>query len=438
MSTRHLVDPEVAPALDVFPPFSFSPETLPAIRASMNRVREGAPVAADVYPDTDRREVLVPGAAGTPDVRVLLYAPKGSHGAAPALLWMHGGGFVIGAADNDDLTCRRIVSATGAVVASVDYRLAPETPAPGPLDDCYAVLRWLHAEAESLGVDVGRIAVGGASAGGGLAACLAILARDRGEITIGFQLLIYPMLDDRTGTSRPAHPYAGEFVWTPADNHFGWSSLLPADLGRREWKQPSGGLPQDPPHDLLDLVLGDHRRVTALHRARQDATNQSRRRDVLIRRTGLDPIGVPAGRRLDGQAGSDSRSQAATMRLANAGRVDEANRPGGEQLHYRAAHRRPPRWHQPPLDKPAIPEHRQDLCPDSANMQSAVSSQQSAVSSQQSAVSSQQSAVSVTHITSPTRPHAHASLCRSTDRRRTSRSPASHPTDRHIPNYRRP
>ncbi len=231
VSTRHLVDPEVAPALDVFPPFSFSPETLPAIRESMNRVREGAPVPADVYPDTDRREVLVPGAAGTPAVRVLLYGPKGRPGAAPALLWMHGGGFVIGSADNDDLTCRRIVSETGAIVASVDYRLAPETPAPGPLDDCYAVLSWLHADAESLGVDVGRIAIGGASAGGGLAACLAILARDRGDIAIGLQVLIYPMLDDRTGTSRPAHPYAGEFVWTAADNHFGWSSLLGTEPG---------------------------------------------------------------------------------------------------------------------------------------------------------------------------------------------------------------
>jgi triacylglycerol lipase len=94
------------------------------------------------------------------------------------------------------------------------------------VEDCYAALKWLHANAGELGVDVGRIAIGGASAGGGLAACLGLLTRDRGEVPLAFQLLIYPMLDDRTVTHDDPHPHTGEFIWTHDSNHLGWASLL--------------------------------------------------------------------------------------------------------------------------------------------------------------------------------------------------------------------
>jgi acetyl esterase/lipase len=114
---------------------------------------------------------------------------------------------------------------------SVDYRLAPETRFPGALEDCYAALVWLHAQAEQLGVDRARIAIGGESAGGGHAAALSILMRTRGEVPICFQLLDSPMLDDRTGSSRDPHPYCGEFVWTPASSRFGWHSLLGVEPG---------------------------------------------------------------------------------------------------------------------------------------------------------------------------------------------------------------
>ena len=106
----------------------------------------------------------------------------------------------------------------------VDYRLSPETAFPGPLDDCYAALKWTHDHADELGIDQARIAVQGESAGGGLAAGLALLARDRAEVPVAFQCLTYPMIDD--GTAAEPHPYTGEFVWTAESNRFGWGAFL--------------------------------------------------------------------------------------------------------------------------------------------------------------------------------------------------------------------
>jgi acetyl esterase/lipase len=127
------------------------------------------------------------------------------------------------------------------VIVAVDYRLAPETPFPGSLEDNYAALKWLHDSADSLGVDPSRIALMGASAGGGHAAMLAIAARDRGEVPIAFQLLIYPMLDDRTGSSRHVPPHMGKYIWVPDSNRFGWSSLLGVPAGSRV--VPAGAVP---------------------------------------------------------------------------------------------------------------------------------------------------------------------------------------------------
>jgi len=113
------------------------------------------------------------------------------------------------------------------VVLSVGYRLAPEHPIPAPLDDCYAGLAWMHDNAESLGVDRARIGIGGESAGGGLAAALAIRARDAGEYAVCHQHLTYPMLDNLTGSkAQPGDPLVGEFVWTRARNQYGWQSYL--------------------------------------------------------------------------------------------------------------------------------------------------------------------------------------------------------------------
>ena len=127
------------------------------------------------------------------------------------------------------------------MIVSVQYRLAPETRFPGPLEDAYAGLKWLHGNAAALGVDPGRIVVMGESAGGGLAAMLTIAARDRGEVPVAFQALIYPMLDDRTGSSRPVPPHIGQLIWTAESNRKGWQALL----GRRPGAatQPEGAVP---------------------------------------------------------------------------------------------------------------------------------------------------------------------------------------------------
>ncbi|SEJ95376.1 Acetyl esterase/lipase [Sphingobium sp. AP50] len=134
-------------------------------------------------------------------------------------------------ADRNPRLLQEIALENDCLVVAVDYRLAPEARFPAALEDIYATLCWLHDNADALGIDASRIAVGGESAGAGHVASLTIAARDRGGPRTAFQLLVYPMLDDRTGSSRPAAANAGRFIWTPASNRFGWSSLLGMPAG---------------------------------------------------------------------------------------------------------------------------------------------------------------------------------------------------------------
>ncbi len=143
---------------------------------------------------------------------------------------MHGGGYVIGSYTMDDLLFDRWCPALGVVGISVEYRLAPETPYPGPIEDCYAGLRWVHEHAGELGIDPTLVGVHGISAGGGLAAALALLARDRGGPPVAFQILISPMLDDRQVT--PSSQLDGLAVWNRESNAFGWRSYLGELYGR--------------------------------------------------------------------------------------------------------------------------------------------------------------------------------------------------------------
>lgn len=164
------------------------------------------------------------------EVAVRVHRPSSGAGPHPGLVWIHGGGMVIGTAAQDDRLCRAFVEATGCVVAAVNYRLAPEHPFPTPLEDCYAALAWLAADP---GVDPDRIAIGGASAGGGLAAGLALLARERGEVQPAFQLLVYPMLDDRTAL-RTDIDEKHLRLWNNRSNAFGWTAYTGLPVGAPE------------------------------------------------------------------------------------------------------------------------------------------------------------------------------------------------------------
>lgn len=222
MSSRHLVDPELLGVLEAFPKAEFSNATLAALRAVQ------LPFAVDevAIRRVSLTERSIPGPAGCPDVGVLIFAPHEFHAPTPCIVHMHGGGYVVGSAASVAPTLYTLSAALECVIVSVNYRLAPETRFPGNIEDCYAALAWVFAHASELRVDPGRIGVKGESAGGGLAAALALLARDRGRFRIAFQHLDAPMLDDRTCLNKDPNPFAGEFIWTPQHNAFGWSSLL--------------------------------------------------------------------------------------------------------------------------------------------------------------------------------------------------------------------
>jgi acetyl esterase/lipase len=226
MASKHLVDSELWPLLEFFPALELSRAALPGIREMIAARPVLEPTGVELMVTV--REFTAPGPANSAPVRLLCYRPNASAAAKlPAVLHIHGGGYVLGSPDMMDLSNRRLAAEVNCAVFSVDYRLAPETPHPGPVEDCYAALKWLHGNASTLQIDAHRIAVKGESAGGGLAAALALLARDRGEVFLKHQNLIYPMIDDRTGADgSDPHPFVGEYIWTPADNRFGWSSLL--------------------------------------------------------------------------------------------------------------------------------------------------------------------------------------------------------------------
>lgn len=199
--TRRL-DPELAAVIQAAPAEGiFDWDDLEGTRSLFNQ--EMARIRGDT-PDSDnviKEDCSIPGPLGEPEVPVRLYRPKEqSPGTLASLLWIPGGGYVIGNVEQDDLAMQHIVEEVGCIVVSVEYRRAPENPFPAPVEDCYAALKWMAGNALGLGLDPARLAIGGASAGGGLCAGLALLTRDRGEIGLAFQMSIYPMIDDRNDT----------------------------------------------------------------------------------------------------------------------------------------------------------------------------------------------------------------------------------------------
>ena len=217
-----LIDPDLRTRMRFVPSAPFHRRRLlPLIRALTNGgARSKLPAGVEV--DVHR--------VGPAEVRVLRPTVRTSDAA---ILWMHGGGFLIGSARLDDGRLARYVSELGVVAVSVDYRLAPEHPFPAPLDDCLAAWDWLQAAADALGVDPARIVVGGESAGGGLAACLVHRIHDREGIQPTAQVLVYPMLDDRTA-ARTELDEVNHRLWNNRANRAGWTAYLGHEPGVSE------------------------------------------------------------------------------------------------------------------------------------------------------------------------------------------------------------
>lgn len=216
MVATAILDPEILPLVDALPFRAFDPGAdLEAVRKA--RLAETPPLSDAV----DRVDHVV---SDDPYVVVRVHRRRGVGGALPCVYSIHGGGYILGTYEMDDLRFDRWCQHFGCIGVSVEYRLAPETPYPGPLEDCYAGLRWTYEHAATIGIDPGRIGIAGVSAGGGLAAGLALLARDRAEVPVQFQLLECPMIDDRQIT--PSSQLDDLLIWSKGANTFGWQSYL--------------------------------------------------------------------------------------------------------------------------------------------------------------------------------------------------------------------
>jgi len=223
MTTLPLVADEQREAVASFPPSDPNRQSIAEFRQGLV---EGFTAILTPHP-VEFEERHLPSRNGAPEVRVLLFRPPAAEEPTPAIVYVHGGGMIAGTPDMMAGAHARLSSEVGALIVSVDYRLAPETPFPGGLEDVYTALLWVAASADELGVDRDRISLMGDSGGGGLAAGAALLARDRAEATVRAQFLVYPMLDHRTATSEAPDddPTTGEFVWTRAQDRHAWSAV---------------------------------------------------------------------------------------------------------------------------------------------------------------------------------------------------------------------
>ncbi len=218
MNPSVLLNPDIAAVVSATPLPTMTAETVAMIRAAGGSISANQVVLSDAVERTDHV------VSQDPLVTVRVHRPKGVTGPLPCYFSIHGGGYIIGSYTMDDAKFDALCPALGIVGVSVEYRLAPETAYPGPLEDCYAGLAWTHEHADELGIDRGRIGIGGTSAGGGLAAGLALLARDRGEVPIAWQLLDCPMIDDRQLTA--SSQWEGLAIWSRESNTYGWRSYL--------------------------------------------------------------------------------------------------------------------------------------------------------------------------------------------------------------------
>lgn len=214
------VDPELAPTLALLPPNPYGVNGFDAVQMREQLALIPLPALATVD-GVEFRDVERSADGSVPAMRII--TPVEPRTDRPCIFWIHGGGYIIGSAFDPDHRLLRWAVEHDCVVVAVEYRLAPEHPYPSGLEDCYDGLLWTARNAAELDIDPAKIAVVGESAGGGLAAALVILARDRQQVRPLFQQLIYPMLDDRTAHASDGHDAP---VWTKAANAAGWSDYL--------------------------------------------------------------------------------------------------------------------------------------------------------------------------------------------------------------------
>jgi acetyl esterase/lipase len=178
-----------------------------------------------IHPEVIRHDLIISGYSGDPDVRIRLLRRKDQQVAKGGILYMHGGGFTIGSVEQEDWNAAGLAASLGCTVISVDYRLAPENPHPAPIRDCYAALCWMHANADQIMLTPTLIAVYGHSAGGNLATNLTLMTRDLKGPELAYQMLCYPMLDDRMATQSMTE-LSGLGIWDKAANAVAWTALL--------------------------------------------------------------------------------------------------------------------------------------------------------------------------------------------------------------------
>jgi acetyl esterase/lipase len=229
------MDPELAAVLEALPPNKrpralIDFDDIPATRARLDELFAARPRSLPPYDSVITEDRTIPRPEDASEIRVRIYRPAGNRSTLPGLYWIHGGGMIVGRIEDDEPRVKAFVGQIGCVAVSVEYRLAPEHPHPAPVEDCYAGLVWTAERADEIGIDPALLAVGGASAGGGLAAATALLARDRGTPALIFQLLICPMLDDRNITPS-SHEITDIGVWDRDMNISGWTALLGDERG---------------------------------------------------------------------------------------------------------------------------------------------------------------------------------------------------------------